>query len=344
MQTGTKISAAVHGAVVLAAIFGGPFFRSDRTDAIQVTEVSVISHSEFLALAVPAPEPIESLDPVDEPVLPKPEPQEPEPVTVAARPEPGQPEDLLAIPESEPELIPVTTVEPPVNDDPKPDTTVETAAETETSPAEPDPVADPAVTSVADPIPGVPEREIPLPETETTIASQPDPPAQPSAVLPRRMPVLDPEPVREPEQEPGEVDTVVAALLEELELDQVQPPQAVRDPAAQLPTTTPLRLTTEESEGLRLAIKECWSVPVGIQNDSELKVTLFVELDRDGKVKGKPRLIEPNPIETTTEIKHAFEAARRALVRCQPYDLPADKYEHWKSMEVVFNPERMVFR
>ena len=341
MQTGTKISGAVHGAVVLAAFFGGPFFRSDRTEAIQVTEVSVISHSEFLALAVPAPEPIESLDPVDEPVLPKPELQEPEPVAVAARPEPEQPEDLLPIPGSEPELIPVTTAEPPVDDDPKPDTTVEAAAETETSPVEPDPVADPGVTRVADPIPGVPDREDPLPETETAIASQADPPAQPSAVLPRRMPVLDPEPVREPEQEPGEM--VVAALLEDLDQDQVPPPQPVHDPAAQPPTTTPLLLTAEESEGLRLAIKECWSVPVGIQDDSELKVTLLVELDRDGKVKGSPRLIEPDSIETSG-IRQAFNAARRAVVRCDPYDLPADKYEHWKSMEVVFNPERMVFR
>lgn len=344
MQTGTKISGAVHVAVVLAAIFGGPFFRSDRTDAIQVTEVSVISHSEFLALTVPVPEPIESLDPVDEPVLPIPEPQEPEPVTVAARPDPDQPEGLLAIPGSEPELIPVTTVEPPVDDGPKPDTTVETAAETETNAVEPGPVEDPDVTEVAGPIPDGPEREVPLPETETAIVSQPDPPAQPSVVLPRPMPVLDPEPVREPEQELGEVEMVVAALLEELEQDQVQSPQAVLDSAVQPPTTTSLQLTTEESEGLRLAIKKCWSVPVGIQDDSELKVTLLVELERDGTVKGKPRLIEPDSIEATTEIKHAFEAARRAVLRCQPYDLPADKYEHWKSIEVVFNPERMVLR
>ncbi len=343
MQTGTKISGAVHGAVVLAAIFGGPFFRSDRTDAIQVTEVSVISHSEFLALAAPAPELIEFVDPVDEPVLPKPEPQEPEPATVAARPEPGQPEDPPAIHESEPELIPVTTAEPSGDDQPESDTTVETAAETETSPVEADLVADPEVTRGADPIPDAPKREVPLPETETAIASQPDPPEQPSVVLPRPMPVLDPEPVREPEQEPGEVETVVAALLEELELDQVQPPQAVRDPAVQTPTATPPRLTTEESEGLRLAIERCWIVPVGIQNDSDLKVTLFVELDRDGNVKGEPRLIEPDSL-ATREIEHAFNAARRAVMRCDPYDLPADKYEHWKNMEVVFNPERMVFR
>ena len=41
--------------------------------------------------------------------------------------------------------------------------------------------------------------------------------------------------------------------------------------------------------------------------------------------------------------KQAFEAARRAIIRCgsSGYDLPEDKYGQWKEIEMTFNPERM---
>jgi hypothetical protein len=43
-------------------------------------------------------------------------------------------------------------------------------------------------------------------------------------------------------------------------------------------------------------------------------------------------------------LKQAFEAGRRALLRCGPYDLPKGKYEQWKDIEVTFNPQNMVVR
>ncbi|MFN3146875.1 MAG: hypothetical protein ACE368_17275 [Paracoccaceae bacterium] len=44
--------------------------------------------------------------------------------------------------------------------------------------------------------------------------------------------------------------------------------------------------------------------------------------------------------------RQAFEAARRAVIRCgaRGYDLPADKYEQWRDIEMTFNPERMRIR
>ena len=37
------------------------------------------------------------------------------------------------------------------------------------------------------------------------------------------------------------------------------------------------------------------------------------------------------------------EAARRAIIRCSRdgYQLPPDKYAHWRDIEMTFNPERM---
>jgi ribosomal protein L16/L10AE len=41
--------------------------------------------------------------------------------------------------------------------------------------------------------------------------------------------------------------------------------------------------------------------------------------------------------------KQAFEAARRAIIRCTKggYKLPIEKYSHWREIEMTFNPEKM---
>ncbi|MEK6216507.1 MAG: energy transducer TonB, partial [Boseongicola sp.] len=42
----------------------------------------------------------------------------------------------------------------------------------------------------------------------------------------------------------------------------------------------------------------------------------------------------------------AFDAARRAILRCQKggFPLPVEKYEHWRDIEMTFNPEGMQVR
>jgi len=41
--------------------------------------------------------------------------------------------------------------------------------------------------------------------------------------------------------------------------------------------------------------------------------------------------------------KQAYEAARRAIIRCgaKGFNLPAEKYGQWREIEMTFNPERM---
>ena len=56
MQTGTKISAAGHGALVFLALFGLPWFGPRERDAVRVTEVSFVSEAEFAAAQSAAPE------------------------------------------------------------------------------------------------------------------------------------------------------------------------------------------------------------------------------------------------------------------------------------------------
>lgn len=102
-------------------------------------------------------------------------------------------------------------------------------------------------------------------------------------------------------------------------------------------------LTGREKGALVLAVQQCWTPPIGVQNAADLKVTLLVELNEQGKITGGPTLVSPSGSPQGV-VKQAFEAGRRALLRCGPYKLPQDKYEQWKEIEVTFNPQNMVVR
>ena len=44
--------------------------------------------------------------------------------------------------------------------------------------------------------------------------------------------------------------------------------------------------------------------------------------------------------------RQAFEAARRAIIRCgsRGFPLPVEKFSQWRDIEMTFNPEGMQFR
>ncbi|MBR9862280.1 MAG: hypothetical protein GYB24_02455 [Rhodobacteraceae bacterium] len=111
--------------------------------------------------------------------------------------------------------------------------------------------------------------------------------------------------------------------------------------AAAKPSGPPL--TGREKGALVLAVQQCWAPPVGVQGAADLVVTLSVELSQDGKLIGNPKLIEPSGTPQGL-VQQAYEAGRRALIRCAPYSLPQDKYEQWRQIEVVFNPQNMAVR
>ncbi|WP_157966454.1 hypothetical protein [Oceanibium sediminis] len=117
------------------------------------------------------------------------------------------------------------------------------------------------------------------------------------------------------------------------------------EPAGAPDTPVGPPLSVGEKDALRLAVQRCWNIPAGLENASDLRVVVAVELDPSGRIIGAPRLIEPASADRR-EIVAAFDAARRALLRCQQggYDLPRDKYEHWKNLEVAFDPKGMLAR
>ena len=112
--------------------------------------------------------------------------------------------------------------------------------------------------------------------------------------------------------------------------------------ATSLPLGDPI--TGAERDGLKLAVQRCWNVPAGLRDAQELKVTLAAELTAQGEVISTARSGWSTPRSAPDgRFQQAFDAGRRALIRCSPYtDLPRDKYARWRNIEVVFNPEGMV--
>lgn len=104
-------------------------------------------------------------------------------------------------------------------------------------------------------------------------------------------------------------------------------------------------MTRGETDGLKLAVEACWIVDVGSQA-ANVTVTVGYELDREGRVlAGTMRMIASDG-GTGAAVEAAFQSARRAVLRCQNggYQLPPDKYDHWKKVEMTFDPSQMRLR
>ena len=89
-----------------------------------------------------------------------------------------------------------------------------------------------------------------------------------------------------------------------------------------------------EFDWLRQKVLECWFPPVGMAEAATLEVQVQFELDRSGKVRGKPQVVnsQEHPL-----FRVAAASAVRAVLHCQPYDrLPREKYECWRSIVAKF--------
>ena len=376
MQTGTKISAALHLGLVGWALLGGTF-RSEPLP-LEIQEVSVISAAEFAALsarpatpeispepaALPQPDPVEqppALQPVTEtpPVAETP----PEPVA-APEPEPAPVTPPAPEPPSEPEIAdaPATLVPLPQADPEPPLSAPVTALRPRSRPARrvaPTPVAPPPPDAAPDPVQqeqvaeaetGEADREAQdstAPEAASdrleTEANQ-DEEEQVAALAPKRS-------VRPPARRPSRPAPETA----EPETDSSSSRDAINDALAQalaaeqsnaseqaeIPTGPPL--TDSERDGLRLAVSNCWNV--GSLSSEALRTTVIVamSMSREGKPDiGTIRLLSSTG-GSASAANQAFEAARRAIIRCgaKGYNLPVEKYAQWRDIEITFNPERM---
>lgn len=373
MHIGQYISGAGHVGLITWVLFGGAF--SPEEQPFEVTEISVISAEDFAALSAPQASPDTSSD---APTLTTPEaevqspdvssepdvtPQTPEPpVTEAAQPDP-QPVPVAAEP-------PLTEVDdtPPVIEPPSEDVAVlmppqeRPPAARQAPRVAPEPVAPPEPDVKIDDVvreeltPDQPAQQQIEPETATApqeatseivTEAEKDQTAAPARSLrPKARPrrevarAAEPKPATRPVAKPAAKPDpkpinpaagVNAALAEALGQAQASPDRPLGPP-----------MTRGEQDALRVAVQNCWLVDVG-SRAADVVVTIAMSMDRSGKVVGGSLKMLTASAGDDKAVKSAFEAARRAVMRCQKggYDLPDDKYDHWRDIEMTFNPEKM---
>ena len=379
MQTGTKISLAAHGFLVSWAALGGWF--SSEPLPIKVQEVAVISAAEFaklsqqtqapdvsetpssLAAPDPAPEPPEvSMRPADRPDVTPPEstavpeveapvpaePQpEPEPEVSDSLPDPVVPpetaEPLPPLPDTtEPEALrPADRVAPVPVEAPEPEVALDDLVQPEVSPDAGAEIAQEVQEATA------PEAASDRIVTEANESDEAEPAPPVTAPVPSVRPKTRPRRPT-PTQEPA---TEVAETTPEAPEDEAQS-SAIEDAlaaaiagggevAAPEPSGPPL--TLGEKEALRVSVSKCWNV--GSLSSEALKTTVevAVSLERDGRPKvGTIRMVSSTG-GSSGAARQAYESARRAIIRCgsDGFQLPGDKYDHWRDIVMTFNPEKM---
>jgi hypothetical protein len=101
-------------------------------------------------------------------------------------------------------------------------------------------------------------------------------------------------------------------------------------------------LTGGEKDAFRRQVQKCWSVNVG-SRAANVTVTIAMEMQPDGKVVASSLEMIGFEGGNQSEANAAFQAGRRAILICQKggYDLPKDKYDQWRNVEIRFDPSEM---
>lgn len=91
---------------------------------------------------------------------------------------------------------------------------------------------------------------------------------------------------------------------------------------------------------MQARITQCFSMPSGAEKLDQMRVTLRITLDEQGAVVGIPSVTEEvgRTAENSGFFRAFSESTKRAILRCQPYNLPAASYAFWREQDITFNP------
>lgn len=371
MTSGGYISAAGHIGLVGWLLFGGGF--SSDPLPVEVTEVSMISVQEFEALiAGEPPAPVLEEAPAQPVSAPEPAPQ-PAPVpAIDSAPEPA--------PAPTPAPAPVPDVQPEVLPEPLPQTEVTPEAPAQPEPVViPDPEPAPVTLSVRPkprPAPRVAPEPVAAPEPDVTIAEEAQEAIQEGE---SGQAEAEPQEATAQEETATEIVTEAEALDQLAPRGSTRPkarpnrpaPQEV-EPETQTASAEPTsedapqtdtaaaiaaaleavaaenaqasaQLSDGETQALRLQMRECWRVGHLSTEALNTTITVAFEMTEAGRpVNASIRLIgrEGGSEESAFQ---AFVAARQAINECgaRGFDLPPEKFDQWRAIEMTFNPERM---
>ncbi|WP_373236889.1 cell envelope biogenesis protein TolA [Cohaesibacter celericrescens] len=314
-NVGLISSVIAHAAIFGVGLISLPAPKTHDVTELEILPIELVSISDVTdvrkgeAKGKPA-------DVVKETTKKAPEPKEPEPKKPEPKPDPVEvPKPKEPAPEKQPEPAP-----PKVEPEPKP------VPVPKPEPAvAPEPESEPEA-KVEEPKEIVPQAIAALPKLK------PKPPAKPKA--PKK--IVEQEPVKK-----RSFDTSALKALAN-KAEQASPTvNGTDDQQASLGSRTgnqTAAMTQSELDALRAQVAQCWSPPAGAADASQLRVRIEFGLDRQGNVVSGP---EPIEFPASKFGVAASESAMRAVRRCAPYSLPADKYDAWSRVRITFDPQEM---
>jgi hypothetical protein len=238
--------------------------------------------------------------------------------------------------------------------------------------AEAKPPVDDAVGKISDKPPVVTDTSPPpTPKVEKPVEKKPDPPKPVAEAKPKE----EPKPI-EKKPDPPKVDPIAEALKKE---EKKPPPKPVAQAAAPQPPKpkaerpfdqTKIAALLDKRDPSRQAItgdtlnsnaalglskgkaadnsatwgamfqsqvERCWKKPFGGIESQNPEVAFEIKLKRDGTLEGAP-IPEGSP--STPYLRVYQESALRAIIQCQPYNLPAAFFDEWKYFAPVFTERK----
>ena len=103
------------------------------------------------------------------------------------------------------------------------------------------------------------------------------------------------------------------------------------------------KLTLNQEDALRAQIFGCWSIPLGLPFQGDLRVRIELKMRPDGTVLSSEILDHARMnMPGQGYYKVLAESALRAIRICQPFRLPLADYEKWKVLKMYFDPYEML--
>ena len=104
-----------------------------------------------------------------------------------------------------------------------------------------------------------------------------------------------------------------------------------------------LTLTPEQEEDvgniIRNQMRLCWNPPVWAENGLPQSIILGLKFDIEGRLIESPVNLTPD---SGVGSLQAFEAARRAVIRCSPFDkLDPELYDGWKELNIKIKTKNL---
>lgn len=255
--------------------------------------------------------------------------------------------DLNSAPAAEPSPREVVSEAPPEPaDNPAPAPEPEIAEPAPVEAAEPAPVPEPTPAPAPAEVAALPADPTPDPVAEAIAEAAP---AEPQfAALPSAGPVpqarpAPPKPAASQTASSKQSDfnaDEVAALLNKQDAQGGGARRSTETAAlGGTRTTRGNTLSQSEMDALRGQIQRNWNIIPGMADGGDVRVTVTMSLDPSGNIVGQPQVQASGGSDAVR--RTLAGSARRAVLKSQPYQLPAAKYDSWSNVIVNFDPSQM---